>query len=438
MSEEMVDSVQRESQMDEEGVGSDLEIERVGKQAKFDYEDSDNDSTVSSTNSNSTLASTAGKRGYRGKGRKKRSLAFRCVNFIKEDHKQPIFAVQFNHNIPDGTDGPHMFATVGSNRVTIYQCEAKGVVKLLQAYMDADPEESFYTCAWTYHPDTGEPLLAVAGTRGIIRFISPISMNCIKHYIGHGGAINELKFHPLDPFLLLSGSKDHSLRLWNIKTDVLVAIFGGVDGHRDEVLSTDFDILGEKMVSCGMDHSLKIWSLETAAIRKAITDSYCFDPSKTEKAFHTVKIHFPNFTTRDIHRNYVDSVRWFGDLVMSKSCENSIVCWKPQEQFEEIFKGPFNSERTVTVLHRFEFSQCDIWYMRFSLDYEQKLMAVGNQTGKTFVWDIGVDDPTKARSTTLVHNKCASAIRQTGFSKDGKILVSVCDDGTLWRWDRVR
>jgi len=30
----------------------------------------------------------------------------------------------------------------------------------------------------------------------------------------------------------------------------------------------DFDILGEKLVSCGMDHSLKIWSLETDAIKK--------------------------------------------------------------------------------------------------------------------------------------------------------------------------
>ena len=33
-----------------------------------------------------------------------------------------------------------------------------------------------------------------------------------------------------------------------------------------------------------------------------------------------------------------------------------------------------------------------------------QLMAVGNQAGKTFVWDIGVDDPTKARYSMLLVN----------------------------------
>ena len=44
----------------------------------------------------------------------------------------------------------------------------------------AQADENFYTCAWTYDTNTSHPLLAVAGSRGIIRIINHISMQCIK------------------------------------------------------------------------------------------------------------------------------------------------------------------------------------------------------------------------------------------------------------------
>ena len=49
---------------------------------KLEEEDSDNDSNVSSSNSSST-PSTVAKRGLRGKRAKRKSLSFKCTNFLK-------------------------------------------------------------------------------------------------------------------------------------------------------------------------------------------------------------------------------------------------------------------------------------------------------------------------------------------------------------------
>ena len=64
-----------------------------------------------------------------------------------------------------------------------------------------------------------------------------------------------------------------------------------------------------------MDHSLKLWNLAEPDVVRAIEASYSYEPGRPG---HTAEVHFPEFSTRDIHRNYVDCVRWFGKFVLSK------------------------------------------------------------------------------------------------------------------------
>lgn len=101
-------------------------------------------------------------------------------------------------------------------------------IYLLQSFTDAATDEEFYCCAWSCNIDTvstnrssqgsskdsaaklassRQQILAVAGKRGVIRILCPSLTTCLDTLIGHGQAVNELKFHPIHPQLLFSFSK---------------------------------------------------------------------------------------------------------------------------------------------------------------------------------------------------------------------------------------
>ena len=41
-----------------------------------------------------------------------------------------------------------------------------------------------------------------------------------------------------------------------------------------------------------------------------------------------------------------------------------------------------NVENKVVVVHKIGYKDCEIWFVRFSMDLEQKVLALGNQVFK--------------------------------------------------------
>ncbi|XP_077243495.1 transducin/WD40 repeat-like superfamily protein [Tasmannia lanceolata] len=343
---------------------------------------------------------------------------YRVTNRLQEG-KRPLYAIAFNF-----VDARYfnVFATVGGNRATIYQCLEGGVIAVLQAYVDEDKDESFYTLSWACNVD-GTPFLVAGGINGIIRVIDAGNEKIHKSFVGHGESINEIRTQALKPSLIVSASKDESVRLWNVHTGICILIFAGAGGHRNEVLSVDFhpsDIY--RIASCGMDNTVKIWSMKEfwTYVEKSFT--WTDLPSK----FPTKYVQFPVFIA-SVHSNYVDCNRWLGDFILSKSVDNEIVLWEP------ITKEQSPGEGVVDVLQKYPVPECDIWFIKFSCDFHYNAAAIGNREGKIYIWELQSSPPVLIAK--LSHVQCKSTIRQTAMSFDGSTILSCCEDGTIWRWD---
>lgn len=77
------------------------------------------------------------------------------------------------------------------------------------------------------------------------------------------------------------------------------------------------------------DTTVKIWNLNDPFVQDAIRKSYLEPVRPGNKTFKTYTEQSPLYSTSLIHTRYVDSVRWVGDCVLSKSINGRIVLWCP-------------------------------------------------------------------------------------------------------------
>lgn len=349
----------------------------------------------------------------------------------------------------------------------------------IQLYCDLDPDEIFYICAWggrgsnhtsvnpfvVDQPQTwdnevisskpipldaeqvqkavnmndydGPKLLCAAGHSGIVKVIDTTRKMLLFSLVGHGDEIYDMKFCGTNEWLLLTASKDESLRLWNIQLPSCLAIFAGENGHRDCVLSCDFSPTGNYFISSSIDTTIKIWSLETDEIKHAIKKSFEL-VGKGSSGLKTVSESFPCFSTNQAHNNYVDCVKYVGaHLILSKSVENVILLWKPIfKQTKAVAEAP----SIILPLREFHLNRCDLWFMRFhtyeSIEGGGFVLAAGNSIGEVKLWNIfgRGNGLFKNHFAKLSTSQCTSAARMVKFSPCGKSLLVGCDDGTLYKW----
>lgn len=85
----------------------------------------------------------------------------------------------------------------------------------------------------------------------------------LKAYASHSNWVTCVAWCPSSQYHLATGSKDHTLKLWDIRTGVPLATLAQ---HTDQVLTCAW-VGGQRLVSGGADCNLRLFELASAISR---------------------------------------------------------------------------------------------------------------------------------------------------------------------------
>ncbi|KAK0407415.1 hypothetical protein QR680_019184 [Steinernema hermaphroditum] len=404
---------------------------------------SEDEDLLNTTVTTSSSRGAKSRRGGRRLGRHRRSTRgdvsdtdgkpFSRTDMIEQSYKHTIYGCAFNPYLPE--DCPPVLAAVGGNRCTVYMLDAKAKKGRGCFYPLAD------LCAVTWVCDGDRYACVIGGSTGHMRCVDGGNGQIWQTFVGHTDGVLEIRTSPTETTIFASSSSDHSVRLWSTRFSQCLAIIGGVDGHVSEVISFDFDDDCDYLITGSMDHSVKLWNIgEGTEVPQLVADS--LDPVKPR--LPPVELHFPVAETRDVHGNYVDCVRLFGKFVISKAPENQIVIWKFGTLEDGIagrgLKDSHVKETLVTHIAFLDMPHLDVWFNRFDIDVDRKYLVCASQRGMIRFWDLTKGLPKDNCDFEIFAwygngKKHIWQIVQVAFSHNGKALVAVGVEGRIVRLD---
>ncbi|KAF7978892.1 hypothetical protein HWV62_44397 [Athelia sp. TMB] len=256
---------------------------------------------------------------------------------------------------------------------------------------------------------------------------------CTHTWTGHTQAVAVIRLFPGTGHLMLSGSMDTKIKLWDVYThqNCLRTFHGHVKAVKDLCFNND----GTQFLSCGYDRQMKLWDTETGACLKRFSNG---------KIPYCIKFH------PDADKQHV----FLAGMSDKKIIQYDMNTGEITQEYDQHL-GPVNTITFVDENRRFITTSDDktirVWdydipvvikyiaepYMHsmpaVTLHPSNKYFAAQSMDNQILIYS--TDNFRQNRKKRFANHQVAGYACQVGFSPDGRWISSGDGSGNVVFWD---
>jgi pre-mRNA-processing factor 17 len=256
---------------------------------------------------------------------------------------------------------------------------------------------------------------------------------CVHTWTGHTQGVSAIRLFPETGHLLLSGSMDTKIKLWDVYThgNCLRTFHGHVQAVKDVTFSND----GRKFLSCGYDRQMKLWDTETGQCLKRFSNG---------KTPYVVRFH------PDEDKQHI----FMAGMSDKKIIQYDMNSGEITQEYDQHL-GPVNTITFVDENRRFVTTSDDKTIRAWDYDipvvikyiaepHMHSMPAVTLHPSKKYfaaqsldnqILIYSTDNFRQNRKKRFAGHSVAGYACQVGFSPDGKWISSGDSEGNVVFWD---